>query len=163
MGREIGKPEPPRHREALRGEGLVQFDGVEIVNLHPETRKKLRYEAVEEKKSSRFSRRWDLVYLINAVKPENKWLEKKSVAEIAKIRKQDPTSACFDLIFEEGNFIHGVHHTMNEDDVKSVMRVPWVSIGSDGSALNLQFPGKPHPRSFGTNRHAHYIVARRGD
>jgi hypothetical protein len=29
--------------------------------------------------------------------------------------------------------------------------VPWVSIGSDGSALNLEFPGKPHPRSFGTN------------
>jgi hypothetical protein len=48
----------------------------------PETRKKMRYEAVEDKKSSRFSRRWDLVYLINAVKPENKYLEKKSVAEI---------------------------------------------------------------------------------
>ena len=29
----------------------------------PETRKKMRYEAVEENKSSRFSRRWDLVYL----------------------------------------------------------------------------------------------------
>ena len=40
---------------------------------------------------------------------------------------------------------------MNEDDVKTVMRVPWVSIGSDGSALNLKYPGKPHPRSFGTN------------
>ena len=58
---------------------------------------------------------------------------------------------CFDLIYEEGSFIHGVHHTMNEDDVKTVMRVPWVSIGSDGSALNLKYPGKPHPRSFGTN------------
>src|SRR5438874_12929262 len=26
-----------------------------------------------------------------------------------------------------------------------------MSIGSDGSALNLKYPGKPHPRSFGTN------------
>ena len=57
----------------------------------------------------------------------------------------------FDLVYEEGGFIHGVHHTMNEDDVKTVMRVPWVSIGSDGSALNQKYPGKPHPRSFGTN------------
>src|SRR6185503_12595219 len=68
----------------------------------PETRKKMRYEAVEEKKSSRFSRRWDLVYLINAVKPENKHLEKKSVAEIAKIRGQDIIDAFLDLSLEEG-------------------------------------------------------------
>jgi N-acyl-D-aspartate/D-glutamate deacylase len=73
------------------------------------------------------------------------------IAEIARMRERDPVSTVFDLIYEEGSFIHGVHHTMNEDDVKAVMSVPWVSIGSDGSALNLKFPGRPHPRSFGTN------------
>src|SRR5881409_864718 len=51
-----------------------------------ELRKKLRYEAVEEKKSSRFSRRWDLVYMIKAATLKNKYLEKKSVTEIAQIR-----------------------------------------------------------------------------
>ena len=40
---------------------------------------------------------------------------------------------------------------MSEEDVRFVMRVPWVSIASDGSGLNLKVPGKPHPRSFGTN------------
>jgi N-acyl-D-amino-acid deacylase len=80
-----------------------------------------------------------------------KKFEGMTIAEIAKLREQDPVSTVFDLIYEEGGFIHGVHHTMNEDDVKAVMRVPWVSIGSDGSALNLKYPGKPHPRSFGTN------------
>jgi N-acyl-D-amino-acid deacylase len=74
-----------------------------------------------------------------------------TIAEIAKIREQDPVNTVFDLVYEEGAFIHGVHHTMNEDDVKTVMQVPWVSIGSDGSALNQKYPGKPHPRSFGTN------------
>ena len=73
------------------------------------------------------------------------------IAEIARMRERDPVSTVFDLIYEEGSFIHGVHHTMNEDDVKTVMRVPWVSIGSDGSALNQKYPGKPHPRSVGTN------------
>jgi N-acyl-D-aspartate/D-glutamate deacylase len=77
--------------------------------------------------------------------------EGMTIAEIAKARGQDPVSTCFDLIYEEGVFIHGVHHTMSEDDVKTVMRVPWISIGSDGSALNQKYPGKPHPRSFGTN------------
>ena len=80
-----------------------------------------------------------------------KKFEGMTIAEIAKIREDDPVATCFDLIYEEGSFIHGVHHTMNEDDVKTVMRMPWVSIGSDGSALNQKFPGKPHPRSFGTN------------
>ena len=58
---------------------------------------------------------------------------------------------CFGLIFEEGAFIHGVYYNMSEDDVKMVMRSPWVSIASDGSALDESAPGVPHPRSFGTN------------
>jgi N-acyl-D-amino-acid deacylase len=94
---------------------------------------------------------WDGIVAARLDTPELKPLEGKTIAEIAKTREQDPVSTCFDLIYEEGVFIHGVHHTMSEDDVKFVMQVPWVSIGSDGSALNLKYPGKPHPRSFGTN------------
>ncbi len=85
-------------------------------------------------------------------KPGNKAYEGKSILEISKLRGQsDPAETCFDLIVEEGAFVPGVHHTMSEDDVKYVMQIPWVSIASDGSAINLSAPGKPHPRSFGTN------------
>jgi N-acyl-D-amino-acid deacylase len=84
--------------------------------------------------------------------PRNKEYEGKTVLEISKLRGDlDPAETCFDLVVEEGAFVPGVHHTMSEDDVKFVMQVPWVSIASDGSALNLTVPGKPHPRSFGTN------------
>src|ERR1043166_2759349 len=84
--------------------------------------------------------------------PNNKKYEGKTILEISKLRGQtDPAETCFDLVVEEGAFIPGVHHTMSEDDVKYVMRIPWVSIASDGSAVNLKVPGKPHPRSFGTN------------
>ncbi|HEY3166006.1 MAG TPA: D-aminoacylase, partial [Candidatus Binatia bacterium] len=84
--------------------------------------------------------------------PQNKQYEGKTILEISKLRKQaDPAETCFDLIVEEGAFIPGVHHTMSEGDVKFVMQVPWVSIASDGSAVNLKEPGKPHPRSYGTN------------
>lgn len=94
---------------------------------------------------------WEGVVAARLDKAELKPLEGKTIAEIAKIRGKDPVSTCFDLIFEEGIFIHGIHHTMSEDDVKTVMRLPWICVASDGSALNLNYPGKPHPRSFGTN------------
>ena len=85
-------------------------------------------------------------------KPQNKQFEGKTILQMSKARNQsDPAETCFDLIVEEGAFINGVHHTMSEEDVKFVMQVPWVSIASDGSALNLNEPGKPHPRSYGTN------------
>jgi N-acyl-D-amino-acid deacylase len=84
--------------------------------------------------------------------PGNKQYEGKTILEIARLRNQsDPAETCFDLVVEESAFIPGVHHTMSEDDVKYVMQVPWVSIASDGGALNLGVAGKPHPRSFGTN------------
>jgi N-acyl-D-amino-acid deacylase len=94
---------------------------------------------------------WDGIVAARIDTENLKRFEGKTIAEIARMRGQDPVSACFDMIYEEGMFIHGVHHTMSEEDVKTVMRMPWVSIGSDGSALNLNCPGKPHPRSFGTN------------
>jgi N-acyl-D-amino-acid deacylase len=83
---------------------------------------------------------------------QNKQYEGKTILEISKLRGQsDPAETCFDLITEESAFIPGVHHTMSEADVKYVMQIPWVSVASDGSALNLNAPGKPHPRSYGTN------------
>ena len=94
---------------------------------------------------------WEGVVAARFDTPALKPFEGKTIAEIAKTRGQDPASACFGLIYEEGAFVPGVHHTMSEEDVRAVMRMPWVSVGSDGGALNLNYPGKPHPRSFGTN------------
>ena len=105
----------------------------------PETRKKMRYEAVEEKKSSRFSRRWDLVYLINAVKPENKWLEKKSVAEIAKIRNQDVIDAFLDLSLEEGLDTEFQTSSTNGDEkaVAEIIKSPYVLVGQSDAGAHL--------------------------
>jgi N-acyl-D-aspartate/D-glutamate deacylase len=95
---------------------------------------------------------WPNIVMSQVVTASLKPLEGKTVAQIAELRgASDPVELCFDLIVEEGAFPGGVYHTMSEDDVRQVMRVPWVSIGSDGSALSDQAPGYPHPRSFGTN------------
>ena len=104
-----------------------------------ETRKKMRYEAVEEKKSSRFSRRWDLVYLVNAVKPENKHLEKKSVAEIAKMRGQDIIDAFLDLSLEEGLDTEFQTSSTNGDEaaVAEIIRSPYVLVGQSDAGAHL--------------------------
>jgi N-acyl-D-aspartate/D-glutamate deacylase len=95
---------------------------------------------------------WEGIVGTVFAKPQNKQFEGKTILAMSKLRNQaDAAETCFDLIVEEGVFINGVHHTMSEEDVKFVMQVPWVSIASDGSAVNLKEPGKPHPRSYGTN------------
>ena len=105
----------------------------------PDARRKLRYEAVEEKKSSRFSRRWDLVYMIKAATPANKHLEKKSVAEIAKIRGQDVIDAFLDLSLEEGLDTEFQTSSTNGDEqaVAEIIRSPFVLVGQSDAGAHL--------------------------
>jgi len=104
-----------------------------------EARRKLRYEAVEEKKSSRFSRRWDLVYMIKAATLANKHLEKKSVAEIAKIRGQDVIDAFLDLSLEEGLDTEFQTSSTNGDEqaVAEIIRSPFVLVGQSDAGAHL--------------------------
>jgi N-acyl-D-aspartate/D-glutamate deacylase len=105
----------------------------------PEVRCKLRYEAVEEKKPSRFSRRWDLVYMIKAATPQNKHLEKKSVAEIAKLRNQDVIDAFLDLSLEEGLDTEFQTSSTNGDEqaVAEIIRSPFTLVGQSDAGAHL--------------------------
>ncbi len=90
----------------------------------------------------------------------NRQYEGKRIAEIAKLRGDaDPMDTCIELMAEEGGNISGIFHTMSEDDVRQVMKLPWVAIASDGSAINLDAPGVPHPRNYSTNARVlgHYV------
>ena len=95
---------------------------------------------------------WDGIVMARAATPANRKYEGMRTAEIAKLRgNADPMDTCIDLMAEESGRISGIFHTMSEDDVREVMKVPWVAIASDGSALNLDAPGVPHPRNYSTN------------
>jgi len=95
---------------------------------------------------------WDGIVLARAVTSANKKYEGMRIAEIAKARGQsDPADTCIELMAEESGRISGIFHTMSEQDVRLVMQQPWVSIASDGSAINLDAPGVPHPRNYSTN------------
>jgi dihydroorotase/N-acyl-D-amino-acid deacylase len=95
---------------------------------------------------------WEGIVMGRAGSEKNRKYEGKRLSEIAKARGDaDPADTCLTLMAEDGGRISGMFHTMSEDDVRLVMRQPWVSIASDGSAINLDAPGVPHPRNYATN------------
>lgn len=94
---------------------------------------------------------WDGIALARARTEKNRQYEGKRISEIAKLRgDRDPMDTCIDIMADEGGMVSGIFHTMSEDDVRKVMRLPWVAVASDGSAINLDAPGVPHPRNYST-------------
>ncbi|MFH1965812.1 MAG: D-aminoacylase [Acidobacteriota bacterium] len=92
--------------------------------------------------------------LVASVKSEtNKRFEGKSVAQIAEMTGKTPSNVVWDLLLEEDGSVPAVYFLMSEEDVKYAMGLPWVSFGSDGTAVRPDGPlgeGKPHPRWYGT-------------
>ncbi len=79
--------------------------------------------------------------------------EGRRVDEAAKEAGKDPYDFVFDMLIANRGTVGCVWFIINEDDLKLAMQQPWVSIGSDGSALATSGPlraGVPHPRNFGT-------------
>jgi N-acyl-D-amino-acid deacylase len=103
---------------------------------------------------------WDGIVMGRARKPANREFEGMRIAQIAKLRGDaDPADTAIALMADEGGTISGIFHTMSEEDVRMVMKKPWVAVASDGSAINLEAPGVPHPRSYSTNPRVlgHYV------
>ena len=78
------------------------------------------------------------------------WTVGKSIEEIAKTRGVDPADACFDLVLEERGNVDEINFGMCEEDIEYIMKSPYVMTGSDGKSVSFDYPGRPHPRYFGT-------------
>ena len=103
---------------------------------------------------------WEGIVLARAFRPENKQYEGMRLSEIARLRGDaDPADTCIALMANDGGMIRGIFHTMSENDVRLAMQQPWVAVASDGSAINLDFPGVPHPRNYASNARVlgHYV------
>lgn len=94
---------------------------------------------------------WEGIVMASAGTPEHERYLGLPVAEIARLRGvEDPADVAIDLMAETGGRVSGVFHTMSEEDVRYAMRQPWVAHASDGSAINLDARGLPHPRNYAT-------------
>jgi N-acyl-D-amino-acid deacylase len=79
--------------------------------------------------------------------------EGRRVDDAAKEAGKDPYDFVFDMLIANRGNVSCIWYIIDEDDLKLAMKQPWVSVGSDGSALATSGPlrnGVPHPRSFGT-------------
>lgn len=103
---------------------------------------------------------WEGIAMARASQPEVKVYEGMRLAEIAAARgDSDPADTFISLMGAANGNISGVFHNQSEQNVRLVMRQPWVAIASDGSAIDLNASGVPHPRNYGTNARVlgHYV------
>jgi N-acyl-D-amino-acid deacylase len=96
---------------------------------------------------------WENVLIAAVTNAKNKAYEGKSIADAARLRGQNPPDTVFDLLLEENGAIAALYFVMTEENVRYALPQAWVSIGSDGAAVNpvgMLGQGKPHPRWYGT-------------
>jgi N-acyl-D-aspartate/D-glutamate deacylase len=75
------------------------------------------------------------------------------LSQIAAARQRDPWEVLFDLISGTRGRAGALFHMMSEDDVRTGLSAPFVSIGTDSAAIRPEGPlaqGQPHPRAYGT-------------
>jgi len=96
---------------------------------------------------------WHNVQLASIRQPAYKKYEGMRVDDAAKAAGKEPYDFVFEILIAHNGNVGCVWFIIDEGDLKLAMQQPWVSIGSDGSALAISGPlrnGVPHPRNFGT-------------
>jgi N-acyl-D-amino-acid deacylase len=76
----------------------------------------------------------------------------KTLSEVAATRGEDEVDTALDLILEDRSRITAVFFIMNEANVKTILRQPWVSFGSDGESRapeGVFLKTSTHPRAYG--------------
>jgi N-acyl-D-amino-acid deacylase len=76
----------------------------------------------------------------------------KTLTEVAAMRSEDEVETVLNLVLEDRSRIGAVFFLMNEENVKKILRQPWVSFGSDGASMTAEgvfLKNSTHPRSYG--------------
>lgn len=80
----------------------------------------------------------------------NKKYEGQMLTAIAGQQEKAPAATALELLATESGGIQMITFSMDEADVRQVMRNPAVAVASDGWTLSPESGGRPHPRSYGT-------------
>jgi len=96
---------------------------------------------------------WAGMLLVSLKNERNKPFQGKRMSELIAARGGHPADVLFDVLLEEGGSVPTVFFHHSEPDMQLILKQPWTSIGSDGSAVSPDGPtGRthPHPRYYGT-------------
>ena len=94
---------------------------------------------------------WDAVRI--AISPRQPRNEGRTIGELARERDCDPVDAACDYLLADDGKTRILITSMDEADVREILRSPEVLVGSDTFAAAPYGPtgaGKPHPRTYGT-------------
>ena len=84
--------------------------------------------------------------------PKLKPLIGKTLAEIARERGVDAETAAMDLVAEDESRVGAIYFLMSEEEVARKVALPFMSFGSDGSAVSAEgvfLKSNLHPRGYG--------------
>jgi N-acyl-D-aspartate/D-glutamate deacylase len=96
---------------------------------------------------------WDGMLLVTLRSPKYKQFEGKRMNEVIKTVGKPPLDVLFELLAENDGSVPTVYFHHSEEDMRYALKQPFVSIGSDGTAVKAEGPlavGHPHPRYYGT-------------
>ena len=104
----------------------------------PETRRKLRFEAVDDTRPVNFSRRWDQISLIKAASPKHEELEGKHLLEIARLKNKDVIDAFLDIALEE-NLETTFQNSGARDELATaeILKSPITLVGQSDAGAHL--------------------------
>jgi N-acyl-D-amino-acid deacylase len=93
------------------------------------------------------------ILLVSFRNEELRHLTGKTLAEVAAMRGTSPVVTAMDLIVEDDSRIGTVRFTMDEDNIRKKIALPWVSFCSDSASMAPEEPftnDQPHPRAYGS-------------
>ena len=96
---------------------------------------------------------WEGMLLVSLSNPKYKKFEGKRMSEVIAALGKPGIDVLFELLENNNGSVPTVYFHHSEEDMRYALRQPWVSIGSDGTAVTVDGPlaaGNPHPRYFGT-------------
>ncbi|HEX9165499.1 MAG TPA: D-aminoacylase, partial [Gemmatimonadales bacterium] len=103
------------------------------------------------------------VLVLGLVKPENRALIGRRLAEIARETGREWQEAVMDLLISEEQRIGTVYFMMSEDHVATKMRQTWMKFGTDAGGVDPDSArGLVHPRAYGNYPRilGHYVRER---
>jgi predicted metal-dependent hydrolase len=78
----------------------------------------------------------------------------RSLADLAADTGADPADLALDVLADDRLAVDVVIHCMAENDVETIMRVPWIGVCTDAKGRQPGHPildaGVPHPRTYGS-------------
>jgi N-acyl-D-amino-acid deacylase len=96
---------------------------------------------------------WENIFVTSVMTEKNRWMEGKTIAFIAEDERSEPVDMVFRILIDEQLRVGAIFSSMNEDNLRKILSLPYVMIGTDSSARSfdgLTQRGRPHPRGFGS-------------